>query len=336
MGTHKFDLQTVDIPTPGSDEILLKNMTSGLCGTDVHIYNGDAPGLAAPGTTLGHEFAGIVEAVGKNITEFQKGDRIAVEPNLFCGQCHFCRQAKKHFCENWSAIGLGRHGGFQEYTLIPPQAAYLMPENLSFEQAAFFEPMACVLHGIERARVSPGETVVLLGAGSIGLLYIQALRQVGATSVIVSEPAALKRKLAKELGATTVVDPTKESLEEIVKAETNGLGANVLIDAAGLLSSIDLGLKVLENTGRILIFGVPPENTPTEIVPFEIYRREIEIIGSFTNPYTNEAALKFLTTTKVDEIISHKISLDNLEEMVKQVLEKEPGIIKVQVQFQTL
>jgi threonine dehydrogenase-like Zn-dependent dehydrogenase len=330
---HKFSLVETSIPSPGENEILIKNKASGVCGTDVHIYSGDVKGLAAPGTVLGHEFAGIIEKVGPNVKGFSEGEHIAVEPNLYCGRCHYCRNAKKHFCENWKAVGLAIDGGFQEYTKIPLQAAYKMPKGLAFKNAAFFEPLACVLHGIERAHVSPGETVVLQGAGSIGLLYIQALKKVGATTIIVSEIDEKKQQLAKQFGATTVINPKVEPIKDVVMAETNGIGANVFIDAAGLINTIPIAIPVLENSGRIVIFGVPPEFQKIEISPYDIYRREIQIIGSFTNPYTNEAALKMLKEIDVDPIISHPIGLADLEESIKKIHNREPGIIKVQVQF---
>ena len=330
---HKFSLVECDIPNPGYNEIVIKNKTSGVCGTDVHIYSGDVKGLAAPSTVLGHEFAGIVEKLGPDVKGFDIGDPIAVEPNLYCGQCHYCRNAKKHFCQNWKAVGLAIDGGFQEYTKIPLQAAYKMPKGLSFKNAAFFEPLACVLHGIEQAQVSPGETIVLQGAGSIGLLYIQALKKIGASTIIVSEIDEKKQKLAKQFGATTVIDPKNESIKDVVMAETNGIGANVFIDAAGLLTTIPTAISVLENTGRIVIFGVPPEFQKIEISPYDIYRREIKIIGSFTNPYTNEAALKILKEIDVEPIITHPIGLTELEQSIQKIHNREPGIIKVQVQY---
>lgn len=330
---HKFSLVDVEIPNPGPGEIQLRNKASGVCGTDVHIYSGAVKGLAAPGTVLGHEFAGIVEKVGPDVKGFNVGDFVAVEPNLYCGRCHYCRNAKKHFCQNWKAVGLAIDGGFQEYTNIPLQAAYKMPKGLEFKNAAFFEPLACVLHGIEKAQVAPGETVVVLGAGSIGLLYIQALKKLGATTVIVSEIDEMKLKLAKSFGADFVVNPKKESLKDVVMAETNGIGANVLIDAAGLIDAIPTAFTLLEYSGRIVIFGVPAETQKVEITPYEIYRKEFEIIGSFTNPYTNEAALNMLKDMVVDPIITNPVGLAELESAIQKIHNREPGVIKVQLQF---
>ena len=195
---------------------MVKVKASGICGTDLHIYKGEVKGLVKPGTVLGHEFAGEVAAVGPQVKNFKVGDRVAIEPNLFCGACHYCRNAKKHFCENWAAIGLSRDGGFAEYSVVPASAAYKMPKGLEYKNAAFFEPMACVLHGIERARVKVGETVVVQGAGSIGQLYVQALKRLGASKIIVADIDPTKLTLAKKFGANLTVNAQKESLIEVV------------------------------------------------------------------------------------------------------------------------
>jgi threonine dehydrogenase-like Zn-dependent dehydrogenase len=328
----KIEIKDEPIPTPGPDDIVIKVKNSGICGTDLHIYKGEVKGLVKPGTVLGHEFAGVVEQVGQNVKTYHVGDNVAIEPNLFCGACHFCRNAKKHFCENWAAIGLTYDGGFQEYCSVPATAAYPMPKNLEFKNAAFFEPMACVLHGIERARVKVGEFVVLQGAGGIGQLYIQALKNLGVAKIIVSDIDEDKLRLAKKFGATTTVNVQKEKLVDVVKSETNGIGAQVLIDAAGLLTTIPTAFEVLENTGRVVIFGVPPEGKKVEISPYDIYRRELEIIGSFTNPYTNEAALEMLAKVNIDPILTNPICLDDLVDKGLNLMGKA-GVLKVQIQF---
>jgi threonine dehydrogenase-like Zn-dependent dehydrogenase len=192
--------------------------------------------------------------------------------------------------------------------------------------------MACVLHGIERSRAKVGEVIVVQGAGSIGQLYIQALVNLGMSKIIVTDIDDEKLKLAKKFGASTIVNASKEDLAAVVKSETNGIGAQVLIDAAGLLTTINTGLKILENTGRIVIFGVPPEGKKVDIIPYDIYRREMEIIGSFTNPYTNEAALEMLARVNVDPIITNPIKLNQLIADGLNMMGKQ-GVLKVQIKF---
>ncbi|MHA1819866.1 MAG: alcohol dehydrogenase catalytic domain-containing protein [Promethearchaeota archaeon] len=330
----KIEVEEEDEPEPIAGEVLVKVKNSGICGTDYHIYKGEIRGLVEPGVVLGHEFSGVIEALGEGVdgTKLNEGDLVAIEPNLYCGKCHYCRNAKKHFCENWSAVGLSRDGGFEEHVSVPLQAIYKVPKGLSLEKAAFFEPMACVLHGIERGRVRVGEYVVVQGAGSIGQLYIQALKNLGVGKIIVSDIDDSKLKLAERSGADVVVNPNKEGLREVVMSETDGMGVQVFIDAAGVLGAIKTGMEVLENTGRIVIFGVPPEGAKAEVVPYEIYRREIEIIGSFTNPYTNEAALEMLKKVDVSGILTNKIKLEEIVDKGMEVI-GTPGVLKVQIEF---
>jgi len=327
------DLRIDDYPVPeiGNNELLVRVATCGICGTDIHIYEGEVP-LAKLPVIPGHEFCGRIEKVGSAVTDIAVGDTVVIEPNLFCGQCHYCRTGKKHFCVNWAAVGVTRDGGFAEFAAVPRQAVYRMPENLSFKKGAFFEPVACVLHGIERAGVLPGDSVVLCGAGSIGLLFIQLLKRVGAGQVIVSDVDPVKLEVARELGADAAVNPAEADLKTAVMERTDGFGAEIAVDASGSPEAISALFEIVQHTGSILLFGVSPENAQIKVRPFDIYRRELAIVGSFTNPYTNEAAVNLLNDVEVDRIVTHRIHLENLlEDGIDAIREKRAGVIKVQV-----
>ena len=325
-------IQEEKIPVLNSDELLIEVKSAGICGTDLHIFHGTNTGLVKPGTVLGHEFAGIVTEIGRNVKGFEKGNRVAIEPNLFCGHCYYCRTARKHFCENWSAIGLSRDGGFQEYCAIPASSAYKFSETIDFQTAALFEPLSCVLHGLERCKLKTGESVLLQGAGGIGQLFLKVLSQMGLDKIIVSDIDADKLAIAKDIGATDVINVRIEDLTQIVKEKTDGYGVSVMIDAAGLSSTIADAMFLIENTGRVLIFGVPNEKQKTEIVPYQIYKKEIDIIGSYTNPYSNEAAIKILEKLNLRKIVTNTIKLDDIVEQGLNVIGKK-GVLKVQVQF---
>lgn len=327
-----IEIREEKIPVPNSNEILVEVKSAGLCGTDLHIFHGSNTGLIKPGTVLGHEFAGIVVEVGKNVKGFEKGNRVAIEPNLFCGHCYYCRTARKHFCENWSAIGLSRDGGFEEYCAIPASSAYKFSEKINFQTAALFEPLSCVLHGIERSRLKASESVLLQGAGGIGQLFLKVLTQMGLDKIIVSDIDSNKLNIAKKNGATHIINVQQENLTQFVNDVTNGYGVNVMIDAAGLASTIANSLSLVENTGRVLIFGVPNEKQKVEITPYQIYKKELEIIGTFTNPYSNEASIRLLEKLRLSDIITHTISLDNIVEQGLNVIGAK-GVLKVQVQF---
>ena len=329
----RVEIQEIDIPTVSKDELLIRVKHAGICGTDLHIFNGSNKGLVTPDIVLGHEFAGIIEKIGETVSNFSIGDRVAIQPNLYCGHCHYCRNAKQHFCENWSAIGLSRDGGFQEYCAVPASAAYRIPDTVDFATAALFEPLSCVIHGIKKSNIQLGDTVILQGVGGIGLLFVKVLAQMGIRNLIVSDIDDKKLKLAKQNGATDLINVNSTDLVDTVLKITNGIGAQVFIDAAGLTSTIPTGMKLLENTGKILIFGVPPEDITVEITPYDIYKKEITIIGSYTNPYSNEAAISMLEKLDVRDLITDLITLDKLvENGFKQV--GKPGSLKIQVKFE--
>ncbi|MHA1368333.1 MAG: zinc-dependent alcohol dehydrogenase family protein [Promethearchaeota archaeon] len=331
---RKINLVDMPIPQAGQGEVLVKVKASGICGTDVHIYEGEVP-LAKLPIVPGHEFSGIIENVGDGVSDIEVGDKVAIEPNLFCGYCHFCRNAKKHFCENWAAIGLTRNGGFAEYCSVPRQAVYKMDDNVPFEHGAFFEPVACVLHGIERSGAKAGDIVVVNGSGSIGLIYVQILKMMGVKNVISTDIDDEKLEIARKLGADAWINPNTDDLVKEVNSLTNGRGAEMVIDAAGSEKSIATAFDLVQDTGTIVIFGVPPENLKLPVKIYDIYRRELSIVGSFTNPYTNEQALNLISTGKIkfDEIITHPIELDNVEKTIQKIRDKTECVIKAQIRF---
>lgn len=331
-GKRRGSVRDVPDPVIKDGEVLVRVKASGICGTDVHVYEGEIP-LAVPPVIPGHEFAGVIEQVGAGVTDLSTGDRVAIEPNLFCGHCHFCRNARKHFCQNWAAVGLTRNGGFSELAAVPRQAIYPIDKHLSFGHAAFFEPVACVLHGIERSGVKAGDTVAVLGAGSIGLIYIQALRAIGIKDMIVTDVDASKLAIARRLGASMALDPTKEDVVTAVKGATNGLGATAVIDAAGSPQSLASTFSLVQDTGTIVVFGVPPESLQLPVKLYDIYRRELSIVGSFTNPYTNEQALNLLATGRIafDEIITHPISLGEVEATMIKMRDRTETVVKAQI-----
>ncbi len=332
IGSKLIEIREENIPVPKSDEILIEVKSAGICGTDLHIFDGSNASLVKPGTVLGHEFSGIVVEVGKEVKEFEKGDRVAIEPNLYCGHCYYCRTARKHFCENWSAIGISRDGGFQEYCSLPASAAYKFSSKIDFKIAALFEPLSCVLHGLERSKLKTGESVLLQGAGGIGQLFLKVLAQMGLSKIIVSEIDEEKLKMAKHNGATHAINVKQENLNQVVQEITGGYGVNVMIDAVGLPSTIADAMTLVENTGRVLIFGVPHEKQKSEIVPYQIYKKELEILGSYTNPYSNETSIRLLEKLNLADIITHSITLDKLVEKGLNAVGTK-GVLKIQVQF---
>ena len=193
---EKNDLRIEDIekPTPKADEVLVKVMACGICGTDVHIFHGDEGAAPTPrGTVIGHELAGVVEAVGKNVTDIKVGDKVCVDPNKLCGDCYYCKNGIGHFCEKRTGIGTVVNGGFAEYCAVPASQAYKFEGDVTFEQAAMTEPLACCLHGIDMCNIHLGDTVAIIGGGMIGMLMLQLARLSGAGKLIMIEPVESKR-----------------------------------------------------------------------------------------------------------------------------------------------
>lgn len=218
LGNGKMELREIGKLTPVPGEVLLRVAACGVCGTDIHIFHGEKGSAeVTPPVVLGHEFAGVVEELGSGVTALQIGEHVAVDPNIYCGHCHFCRIGKKQLCENLRAIGVNQNGGFAQYCVCP--AAQCLPLNpaLPLEHGAMTEPLACCIHGIDRAALRSGDIVCIIGGGAIGLLMVQLARLSGASHVILSEPVQARRDIALQIGADAVIDPLQENLCARVK-----------------------------------------------------------------------------------------------------------------------
>lgn len=306
------DIVERETPVPAGGQALVRVRACGLCGTDLHIYRGQFP--AKFPLIAGHEFAGLVEDIGPGVTHLRSGDRVTIDPNLPCGACRPCRRGLTHLCRGLSAIGVTLPGGFSTHCVVAARQAYKVPKDMPFDIAAMAEPVACCLHGIERARIRPGDVVALIGAGMIGLLLLQLALLRGASIVIVSELSPEKRDRALKLGASRVVDPRAEDLAEVVKEATENLGADVVIECVGSETTAQQAMELVGDGGAVLFFGVAPPEEQIAINPYDIYRREITLTGSFTNPFTHAPALALLASGRlqVADLISHHLPLEEL------------------------
>jgi len=326
---HSVKVVDVDEPPTGSSDILVKVKACGVCGTDIHIYEGKVKMAKFP-IIPGHEFSGVIVDAGSEASKyFSIGDQVVIDPNLSCGHCIFCRAGRKHLCPDLFPIGVKADGGFAEYVRAPAQLAYKMPGRISFEEAALAEPLSCCLHGWKLASPALGFKVAILGAGPIGLLHLQLAKIYGASLIIVSEPMELRRKVAEKLGADVVIDPIKDDLVKVTKDATSGLGVDVVVEAVGGARHVEEALKIVGSGGKILIFGVASEEDLAAIKPYDVYRREITILGSFINPYSMDAAISLIASRRVDVkgLISHVISLDEVEKALKKTLKDAVKII---------
>ncbi|MER9107782.1 zinc-dependent alcohol dehydrogenase family protein [Mesorhizobium sp. M0243] len=324
-------LRDVDKPDIGPDELLVRIEACGVCGTDRHLFHGEFP--CTPPVTPGHEFSGIVEAIGKSVSGFAVGDRVTGDPNIACGRCAHCHAGRVNLCSNLRAIGIHRDGGFADYLALPQKQAFVLPADLKPTHGAFCEPLGCCLHAIDLGQISPGSTVVVLGGGVIGLLTVQLARLAGATTIILSTRQASRRALAEDLGATASVDPTATDVIEAI-AGSAGLvpgGADVVFECAGVRETVEQSMRLARAGGTVVIVGVTPQGMKAEFEPFDLLFRELKVLGSFLNPYTHRRAAELIASgaIEIDRLISRQVPLEDAAAVIANP--PAPGEIKVLV-----
>jgi len=316
-GPKDLRIEEVDIPPLNDDEALIKVRVIGICPSDVKIYEGvykrqffqygkESYGLS------GHEWCGEVVAIGKSVKDFYLGDRVVPEIITPCGVCKFCRKGLTNLCANKKNI----IRGYAEYAKAPARSLFRIPSNVSFEAAAFAEPIAVCLHANELISPRPSDTILIIGGGPIGLIHVQVSKLSGAT-VIVSEIAEKRLKMAKELGADTVFNPAKEDLTTQVRSLAGGYGADAVIVATGSKTAIESSFKTVSVAGTVILFGgtYPPVNV--EIDPNIIHYGEVTVTGSYDHtPAQVERALRLLAkgAIRVEKLISDTFRLAQLKE----------------------
>lgn len=309
-------VEQVPDPTCGPDELVIQVTQSGICGTDVHIYRNEY--MSTFPLTPGHEFGGIIAEVGKEVKGFQKGERVVVDPNLYCGHCYFCRNEQANHCLNWQGVGITRPGGFAEYVAVPASACYPVPENLTGAEVAFIEPLACVVHALNRLRVWPADEVLIFGAGPMGLLLTQALHHSGASQVVVIEKQPDRLALASQLGATATVaaGPDQKDILKVLAP----YGFAIVIDATGVPAVIEQAFSYLKPRGQFLQFGVTAMEATINLRPYDIFRNDWIIIGSFALCYTFQRAISWLAngTINVLPLVSHTAPLADFPKLFKE------------------
>lgn len=310
-GKENVRVENIDLREPSDSEVVIQVKAAGVCGTDMHIYQG-APGASDcnPPVVLGHEFSGVISQVGKKVTQWKPGDRVTVDPSILCNKCIPCLTGKPHFCESYTATGVNFDGAFAEYCIVHEKQLFKLPDNASFEEGAMCEPLGCCLHGIDLANIRTGDHVMIVGGGTIGLIMLQLAKMAGAGSLSVVEPLAEKREKAVSLGADYSIDPMNENVRDLVIAGKLP-DVDVCIECCGLPVTMKNAIEYLGRGGTALLFGVSSPETSIELHPFDLFRREITIKSSFVNPYCHGRAAKLLATgkLKLEELVSDIIPL---------------------------
>ena len=328
------DLRLEDVPKPeiSDNEVLIRVNASGICGTDIHIYRGEWK-TNTP-IILGHEFSGVIADVGREVKGLNIGDPVVAEPNIPCGSCYFCRMSERnYFCENLEATGVTVNGAFAEYVKVVASNVYKLPKGYNLDEAALIEPLACCVRGIDQAKIKAGDTVAIIGAGPVGLILLQLALKSGASMVIQTDMEDSRLRLAKELGADHTINVTEEDPVESIKELTGGYGVDVAIEAVGKPEAITQAMRATQRGGRLVIFGVSPEDAVWKVRPFELYDKELTIKTSYRSPYTFQRAVKIAVSGRVrlKPLISHIFKIDKVHRAFEVAEKRLEGAVKVLV-----
>lgn len=322
VGDYTYEVRDIPENEPVEDQVKIRVVWCGLCGTDVHKFQGkNGASVVVPPIILGHECSGIVAAVGPECKYFKPGDRVACDPSYGCGKCSWCQQGFPNFC-------LERHGvakGFSEYVYPPEQNVYPIADSLDLETAAFTEPLSCAIHGLDLIQIQSGKTVVMYGMGAIGSLMLQLIKYSGAGEIIVVEREAEKRELALKLGASLAV--TDQEIEALSKE----LNIDYVVECIGLKQTMEQAIKIAGKNGKVLLFGLGDPEEPVSFNQFEAYTKELSIYTSFLNPHTSERAVKLLESGLLDtkSIISAELSLEEIGSELRALEYSRKGKVMV-------
>jgi 2-desacetyl-2-hydroxyethyl bacteriochlorophyllide A dehydrogenase len=311
---NEVSVKEVDDPIPAPDQALIKVEACGICGTDIHVIRGEFEPTRYP-IIPGHEFCGEVVATGAEVRNLKVGDFVAVDPSLFDGTCRQCRLGRFNLCENWNGIGVGRtNGACAEFVAVPAVNSFKLPADLPRHWGALVEPLSCAVHGLDQVEPRAASDYLIYGAGTMGLLLGQLVKESGANSVDMVDTNPKRHALAKRLAA----DRVAVSAAELDRPQ----GWDVVIDATGVVPAIEDGIRRVARGGTFLMFGVANADAKASISPFRVYNDEIKIIGSMAVLHSFERALALLVKGVIDSkaMITDRFSLDDYSKAIDAFL----------------
>ena len=302
------------LPTLRDDEVLVRVKACGVCGTDMHIYAG-AQGATDchPPVILGHELAGVVEKVGPGVTRVQAGQHVTVDPNISCGACDACRRGDPHFCDRMSATGVNHHGGFAQYCAVLEKQVFPIAPSVPFEEAAMCEPLACCLHGMDLSGVRCGDTVLIVGGGTIGMLMLQLARLSGAARIAMLETNEARFALARRLGADAVFNPVRGDTRQAL-ASGGFDNARVVVECVGRPETVQNAIEYAGKGATVMIFGLTAPDASVPFYPFEAFKKELTIRTSYVNPHTQGRASQMIASGRLNlrELMGQRLTLEEL------------------------
>ncbi len=330
-------LQVVEIAEPpcAADEVLIGVRACGICGSDVHGYDGGS-GRRIPPIVMGHEAAGVIARVGAEVTEYAPGERVTFDSTVYCGACEFCARGEVNLCNNRQVLGVScgdyrRNGAFAELVAVPARILYRLPENFPFEEAAMLEAVSVALHGVRVTRMSGGESALVIGAGMIGLLTAQAARAAGCRTVMIADVDAARLRMAEDVGIPETLHLSGQALVDEVLRRTGGRGVDVVLEAVGRAETVVAAIECVRRGGTVTLIGnIQPE------VPLPLQRvvtREVRLQGSCSSAGEYPEAIRLLASgaITVKPLISAVSSLEDAAEWFRRLHAREAGLLKVVV-----
>ena len=329
----KLEMADLPVPQPAAQEVLIRVEACGICGSDVHGYDGSS-GRRIPPIVMGHEAAGTIESVGSAVSNFHKGDRVTFDSTIYCGDCEYCRQGLMNLCGHREVLGVStpefrRAGAFADYVVVPARVLYSLPASVSFAEAAMVEPLAVAVHAVAVSQIAKGSTAMVVGAGMIGLLVLQSLKEAGCSQVIVSDIDDTRLKLASDLGATATINAkTSDPVAEIKKL-TNGAGVDTALEAVGSTPTIKAAIESVKRGGTVTLIG---NIAPTVEIPLQaVVSRQIRLQGSAASAGEYPQAIELIArgAVTVKPLITAVAPLEDGAQWFTRLHNREANLMKI-------
>ncbi len=329
----KLEMADLPIPQPAPDEVLIRVEACGICGSDVHGYDGSS-GRRIPPLVMGHEAAGSIESVGSAVSNFKKGDRVTFDSTIYCGQCEYCRKGLMNLCGHREILGVStpefrRAGAFADFVVVPARVLYALPSTVSFEEAAMVEPLSVAVHAVAVSDIAKGSTAMVVGAGMIGLLVLQSLKEAGCSQIIVSDIDDTRLKLARDLGATATINAKTADTVAEIKRLTNGAGVDCALEAVGSTPTIKAAIESVKRGGTVTLIG---NIAPTVEIPLQVVvSRQIRLQGSAASAGEYPQAIDLIArgAVTVKPLITAVASLEEGAQWFSRLHSREANLMKV-------
>lgn len=299
-GRHDIRVEEREIPALEPDEVLVKVMACGVCGSDLHIYEGEQGSTTTvPPLIQGHEFSGVITEVGSAVKNCKAGDRVCVDPAFVCGECYYCASGKMSHCEHMLAYGTNIDGAFSEYCKVKAHLIYQLADDVTFIEGAMAEPLACCINGADRSEIKVGNNVVIYGGGAIGLLMMQLAKLRGASRVALVEPVEEKRRMAEKLGADLTINPIEQNVKQTLNE--NGMDhIHVVVECCGRKDTSEEALEIADRQGTVVLFAVTAVDATIDLKTYMLFQKELTVRGSYCSPYDMGRAVDLINAHRID------------------------------------